>query len=77
MNLETDGEAPPTWDILTNIEVACASICCVLDLCGGSVCRGWMLHCAISAEVMVSPVKHGPTCVAVGIYPSSYWVRGH
>ena len=41
MDLESDGEAPPAWDILTNIEVACAPHL----LCGtlmGPICgAGW------------------------------------
>ena len=35
MDVESDGEAPPTWDILTNIEVAYAPHLLCGTLVGG------------------------------------------
>ena len=40
MDLESDGKAPPAWDILTNIEVEHAPSFVLWFTIGGSVCEG-------------------------------------
>ena len=37
MDLESDGEVPLKWDILTNIDMYVPPICCVVNL-WGSIC---------------------------------------